>query len=117
MSKPAMKPKTGKTLTKLVSLRRQQAEQDFARARQALIAAEEELARMETQLRTPPAASEDFAAVALSEQNGNTQRLLKRIEAQKQLIAEMQTALADRRDALKKAFGSERRLGEIIRQK
>ena len=112
-----MKPKTAKTLTKLVSLRRQQAEQDFALARQMVSAAEAELARLEEQLRSPAAAPEDFASIALAEQNGHTGRLLKQIETQKQAIVVKQAALAERREALKKAFGSERRLGEIVRQK
>lgn len=117
MSKPAMKPKTAKTLTKLVSLRRQQAEQAFAQAKDAVAAAEEELSALEARLRSAPGPVEDFAALSLSERNGHAQRVLKLIEAQKVEIETRKAVLAERRNDLKRAFGSERRLGEIVRPK
>ncbi|MGB3624565.1 MAG: hypothetical protein WA989_01970 [Henriciella sp.] len=113
MSQPAIKPKTAKTLTRLVSLRRQQAEQAFAQARQEVAAAEAVLGQLEAALRAAPSPSQDFAAFSLSEQNGNSKRLLARIADQQRQIDALKQDMAEKRETLKRAFGSERRLGEI----
>lgn len=109
-----MKPKTAKTLSGLVALKRQQAEQAFAAARADLAAARDKLEALQAELRSSPAASEDFEAAALSDRFGHSRRLLLLIEAQRAVIEGKTIVLNERRNALKRAFGSERALGDII---
>lgn len=109
-----MKAKTAKTLSSLVALKRQQAEQAYGSARADLSAAEAELAAMQAQLRAVPDHGDDFEAAALSDRFGNSRRLLFLIEAQRQRIAEKHKVVMQRQNELKRAFGSERALSEII---
>ena len=109
-----MKAKTAKTLSSLVALKRQQAEQAYGSARADLAAAEAELAAMQAQLRAVPEHGDDFEAAALSDRFGHSRRLLALIEAQRGRIAEKQLVVARRQHELRRAFGSERALSEII---
>ena len=109
-----MKPKTARTLSGLVALKRQQAEQAFAAARADLAAEKDKLDALQAELRSTPDASEDFEAAALSDRFGHSRRLLSLIEAQQAEIQRKTQTLDERRNALKRAFGSERALGDII---
>ncbi|MEM5518832.1 hypothetical protein WNY37_17875 [Henriciella sp. AS95] len=110
-----MKPKTARTLTKLVALRRQNAEQAMGQAKMSLDEAKAKLAALEAELRAAPGGTEqDYAALSLSDRFGNSQRILGQIEAQKSVVATCEETLAIRRNLLKQAFGSEQSLKEIV---
>jgi hypothetical protein len=107
-----MKAKARQTLTQLVALKRQRAEQALAEAHAALREAREDLLTARLQLQTPTA-QEDFQSIRLAEQNGHSTRLLAQIREREELVRAREGDLAARTDALRKAFGSEQLLDEV----
>ncbi len=111
----AMKPRTAHTLTRLVALRRQNAEQALGQARISLDEEKAKLAALQAELRSAaPDCEQDYAALSLSDRFGNSKRLLGQIEAQKSVVALCEETLEIRRKYLKRAFGSEQSLKDIV---
>ena len=103
---------TDRTLRKLVTLKRQKAEQDF----QALLLAQrrmdQEIAALTDSLQALNAEGIDFHARQLSHQQHFTENTLARIDTLKAERAALDPRLHDARHALKKAIHSEEQLSQ-----
>ncbi len=100
-------------LKKIVALKRQSAEQrllvlqtDAERIEAAIRQLRAGLAAMDT-------AGAGFDALCLAEQNGHVRKIISDIRTAQDALALKQTEVFDAREALKRAFHSENRLGEI----
>lgn len=105
--------KKGPDLTSLVALRRQKTEQAYAALQADIAAAEQRIADLRAELDAGPVTAERFAEHSLSEQYGNTARILARIDTQQQSIAQLRLELAETKESLKRAFHSEQRLKSL----
>lgn len=101
------------TLKKLVALKRQKAEQDFALAKAALQAEEQRLAQLQAELSAIDANAGDYVDFALSMRFGRTAHLMRRIEAARQGVALKRKELDAAREAFKNVLYSEDRVGEV----
>ncbi|WP_156807893.1 hypothetical protein [Henriciella marina] len=110
-----MEKKTANSLRKLVSLKRQRAEQAMAEAQAALDRARADLIAMREALQAP-AQPLDFAAVSMAERNGHSSQLIGKVRAQERLVAERQAELATATEILRQAFGSQQLLDSTLRE-
>lgn len=101
---------TDKTLIRIVSLKRQKAEQDFQALQQDQRRIDSEIANLETSLLTLDAEAGSFEARKLSHQQHFIENTLARIEALKAARRALETRLLAARHALKKAIHSEEQL-------
>jgi hypothetical protein len=97
-------------LQKIVSLKRQKAEQDFRGAQLELNRTTSEAQRLAEALSGMDSTEADFGALFLSHRNGHVQKLVKEIDASRTAVAESETGLRAAHELLKRAFDSEDRL-------
>lgn len=109
-----MNRKAEKMLTKLVSLKRQRAEQALGEAHQALREGQARLEAIKEELRKPPPEL-DFTAISLSATNNHAGRLLGMARAQEAAIRQLEAEVEVRKQALRQAFGSEQLLSDVTR--
>ena len=109
-----MTPKAERTLSKLVSLKRQRAEQALGEAHAALRVGEARLAALREELQKPPPEL-DFTAISLSARNGHAGRLLGLVRAQEAALRDLEAEMEARKDELRRAFGSEQLLEDATR--
>lgn len=109
-----MNQKAERTLTKLVSLKRQRAEQALGEAQAALRGGEARLGALREELRKPPP-DIDFMAISLSQRNGHAGRLLAMVRAQEAAVRDLAADVEVRKDELRRAFGSEQLLEDVTR--
>lgn len=101
-------------LKKIVALKRQSAEQrvrvlqtDAERMEAALVALSEALRNIDTN-------GSGFDTLRLAEEHGHSRKLISDMRAGETALVEKRAELHDAREALKRAFHSEERLGEIL---
>ena len=99
-----------RTLKKLVSLKRQRAEQVHALAIAELRAEERRLAALEKEMSALDPGQADYADFMLSMTFGRAAFLKKQADAVREAIARKKQALEDAREARKKAIHSEGQL-------
>lgn len=97
-------------LQKIVSLKRQKAEQDHAIAQKELGRVGAEAQQLVKTLNDLDHQREDVRSLMMSHQNGHVTKLLRDIEALQSSVSEKEAELLDVRDVLKRAFDSEDRL-------
>ena len=97
-------------LNKIVSLKRQKAEQDFYLAKRDRDQAGAEVARLEESLRVLDSQHEEPETFLLSLKNGHASKLIQDIEAVRATVTEKESRLRSAHDVLKRAFDSEDRL-------
>jgi hypothetical protein len=97
-------------LRKIVSLRRQKAEQDYSIAQKELDRAGAEAQRLVETLSVLDASREDVASLLLSHQNGHVTKLVRDIDALQSSVSAKEAELQGVRNVLKRAFDSEDRL-------
>ena len=97
-------------LQKIVSLKRQKAEQDFHLAKQDRDQAGAEAARLEESLRVLDSQHGAPESFLLSLKNGHASKLIQDIKAARATVDEKESVLRSTHDVLKRAFDSEERL-------
>ena len=97
-------------LQKIVSLKRQKAEQDFRLAKQDRDRVDAEARRLEQSLRTLDSQHCEPESFLLSLKNGHASKLIQDIETVRATATEKESNLRSAHDILKRAFDSEDRL-------
>ncbi len=97
-------------LQKIVSLKRQKAEQDFHLAQQERDRVGAEAARLEQALRELDTPHGEPGTFLLSLQHGHANKLIHDIESLRATVMEKESELRSAHDVLKRAFDSEDRL-------
>tara|TARA_R110000787_G_scaffold102192_5_gene208091 strand:- start:17750 stop:18079 length:330 start_codon:yes stop_codon:yes gene_type:complete len=97
-------------LQKLVSLKRQKAEQAYLAAQQAHAGAESERERLAGSLKDMDKSAVDIDSLILSHQQGHARKLMRDIDAQDERVDEEARQVRSARDVLQRAFDSEQRL-------
>ena len=103
-------PQADRTLKKLVSLKRQRAEQVHALAIAELRAEERRLAALEAEMSALDPGQGDYADFVLAMKFGRAAFLKKPADAVREVIGRKKQALQEAREALKKAIHSEGQL-------
>ena len=97
-------------LQKLVSLKRQKAEQAYLAAQQAHAGAEAERERLADSLKDMDKSVADIDSLILSHQQGHARKLIRDIDVQHERVDEGARQVRSARDVLQRAFDSEQRL-------
>ncbi|KCZ57497.1 hypothetical protein [Hyphomonas chukchiensis] len=97
-------------LQKLVSLKRQKAEQAYLAAQQAHAGAESERERLADGLKAMDHTITDVDSLILSHQQGHARKLIRDIGVQHERVDEEARQVRSARDVLQRAFDSEQRL-------
>jgi len=100
-------------LKKIVALKRQGAEQRLLILQTEAERIEAAIRQMRAGLATMDNTTAGFDALWLAEQNGHVRKVISDINAAQAALAMKQTEVSEAREALKRAFHSENRLGEI----
>jgi hypothetical protein len=102
-------------LQKIVSLKRQKAEQDFHLAKQDRDRAGAEAAHLEESLRILDGQRGEAETFLLSLKNGRVSKLIQDIELVRATVTEKESVLRSAHDVLKRAFDSEDRLKNMTK--
>ena len=105
--------KADQTLSRIVALKRQKAEQSLALMQASLRQSREKLVELETELARANDIGLDFEMLKLANQNGHIQRMLHDMERVRGEIAIIEGRLEDAREALKQILMSEDELSRI----
>jgi len=105
--------KTAQTLSRIVALKRQKAEQSLALLQAALRHARDDLAQLDALLASSNNVSHDFETLKLATQNGHLRRVLHDIDRKKAEIAGIENQLDEAREALKQILMSEDELSKM----
>lgn len=97
-------------LQKLVSLKRQKAEQAYLAAQQAHASAESERERLAGGLKSMDKSTVDVDSLILSHQQGHARKLIRDIHVQHERVDEEARQVRSAREVLQRAFDSEQRL-------
>lgn len=100
-------------LQKLVSLKRQKAEQSYLAAQQAHADAEAERERLAGSLKAMDKSAADIDSLILSHQQGHARKLVRDIDDQHQRVNDEALQVRSAHDVLKRAFDSEQRLKRV----
>lgn len=100
-------------LQKIVSLKRQKAEQDHSIAQKELERADVEVRRLVETLSDLDKDCDDVRSLMMSHQNGHVAKLMRDIDALQSSMSQKEAELQDARNSLKRAFDSEDRLKRI----
>jgi len=104
--------KQAATLRKIVALKRQSAEQYVRTVQNDADRIEASLAGLRANLLALDAGAAGFDAHRLAEENGHTRKLLADMRAAEAALALRRADLVKAREALKRVFHSEERLGQ-----
>jgi hypothetical protein len=100
-------------LQKIVSLKRQKAEQDFYLAKQDRDRVGAEAVRLEESLRSLDGQHGEPETFLLALKNGHASKLIQDIETVRATVSEKESDLRSAHDVLKRAFDSEERLKNL----
>ncbi|KCZ92243.1 hypothetical protein [Hyphomonas johnsonii] len=98
------------TLQKIVSLKRQKAEQDFQAVQQELDRVREAAEEITSTLRALDGQTDGADTLILAHRHGHVRKLISDLDAQRAAIAGKEAELLAAREVLKRAFDSEERL-------
>lgn len=97
-------------LQKLVSLKRQKAEQNYLAAQQAHAGAQSESERLSENLKAIDRDTADVDSLILSHQQGHARKLMRDIDVQHGRVDQEARQVMSAREVLQRAFDSEQRL-------
>lgn len=100
-------------LKKIVALKRQSAEQRVLVLQTDAEKIEASISRLRAGLAAMDSTAAGFDALRLAEENGHVRKVVDDIKAAQAALQEKQLEVSEAREALKRAFHSESRLGEI----
>lgn len=104
-------PKQREVLRRIVALKRQSAEQHLRAVQMDVDQTVSDIARLNAGLHAMDEAKAGFDALRLAEEHGHARKLIADIRAAEAALAVKRSELHEAREALKRAFHSEERLG------
>lgn len=105
-------PKQREVLRKIVALKRQSAEQHLRAIQMEADRIVSDIAQLNANLHALDEARAGFDALRLAEEHGHARKLISDIRAAEAALAIKRSELHEAREALKRAFHSQERLGE-----
>ena len=112
MKPGAMTSRQAGVLKKIVSVKRQKAEQDMLRLQQDVRRIEAEIAALRTRLSALDQTADEFDGASLARRHGHVEQMVARIDALQTGLAARRVELEAAREALKRVMHSQGRLEE-----